>query len=167
MITSTKNVMKNAWDIARNAARNFGGRASEYIREALRQAWADAKSGAGAADFPRLVGSEKQIAWAADIRGQVAVNVARALKLSESDITDHGDDLPDAFFRELHALHKAQAEKVMANTDAKFWIESRVLALGAKLPDNHPSSIDAAITMLSDWDRANRAAIKAMRAKYR
>lgn len=165
MSANSKLVMKNAWNIARDAAAKFGGSASEYIRLALRQAWSDAKSAPAA--LPLLVGSEKQIAWAADIRDQVAVNVARALKLSESDITDHGDALPDAFFRELHALHKAQAEKVMANTDAKFWIESRVLALGAKLPDNHPSSIDAAITMLSDWDRANRAAIKAMRAKYR
>ena len=119
------------------------------------------------AALPNLVGNEKQVAWAKDIRSQVAINVERALKLSERDITDHGDDLPDAFFREVHELHKAQADKLMSNADAQFWIDSRVFALGAQLADSHPSSSDTPLTMLSNWDRADRAAIKALRAKYR
>jgi hypothetical protein len=119
------------------------------------------------AALPNLVGNEKQVAWAEDIRNQVAINVARALKISENDITDHGDDLPDAFFQEVHELHKAQADKLMSNADAQFWIDSRVFALGAQLADSHPSSSDTPLTMLSNWDRADRAKIKALREKYR
>lgn len=119
------------------------------------------------AALPNLVGNEKQVAWAKDIRSQVAINVERALKLSERDITDHGDDLPDAFFQEVHELHKAQADKLMSNADAQFWIDSRVFAIGAQLADSHPSSSDTPLTMLSNWDRADRAVIKALRAKYR
>lgn len=35
--------MKNAWEIARNAANKFGGKAVEYIAGAMKQAWAIAK----------------------------------------------------------------------------------------------------------------------------
>ncbi len=34
-----KNVMTKAWEIARKGAADFGGKASEYIAEALRMAW--------------------------------------------------------------------------------------------------------------------------------
>ncbi|MCE2069305.1 hypothetical protein ACXOJ3_09560 [Streptococcus thermophilus] len=40
-----KEVMKNAWGIAKNAVKKFGGKAIEYIAEALKMAWADAKGG--------------------------------------------------------------------------------------------------------------------------
>ena len=36
-------VMSKAWAIARVGARHFGGRASQYFRAALRQAWAEAR----------------------------------------------------------------------------------------------------------------------------
>ena len=38
-----KSIMKNAWEIARKAASEFGGKASQYIAEALRMAWAAAR----------------------------------------------------------------------------------------------------------------------------
>ena len=38
-----KNVMKKAWEIAKNAATKFGGKAVDYITQALKQAWAEAK----------------------------------------------------------------------------------------------------------------------------
>ncbi|MCE2265860.1 hypothetical protein GPX01_08835 [Streptococcus thermophilus] len=40
-----KEIMKNAWGIAKNAAKKFGGKAIEYIAEALKMAWATAKGG--------------------------------------------------------------------------------------------------------------------------
>lgn len=39
-----KAVMNRAWEIARRAAVVFGGRPSEYIAEALRMAWTEAKA---------------------------------------------------------------------------------------------------------------------------
>lgn len=38
-----KEVMCNAWEIARNAAKKFGGKAIEYIGGALKMAWEAAK----------------------------------------------------------------------------------------------------------------------------
>jgi hypothetical protein len=38
-----KEVMKNAWAIAKNAAAKFGGKSVEYIAEALKMAWVAAK----------------------------------------------------------------------------------------------------------------------------
>lgn len=38
-----RNVMIKAWSIAREAAAKFGGKAVEYIAEALRMAWAEAR----------------------------------------------------------------------------------------------------------------------------
>lgn len=40
-----KKIMNKAWEIARNAAAKFGGRAVEYIAMALRMAWQETKSG--------------------------------------------------------------------------------------------------------------------------
>lgn len=40
-----KELMKNAWGIAKNAVKKFGGKAIEYIAEAMKMAWADAKGG--------------------------------------------------------------------------------------------------------------------------
>lgn len=38
-----KEVMTNAWEIAKNAAKKFGGKAIEYIGGALKMAWKAAK----------------------------------------------------------------------------------------------------------------------------
>lgn len=38
-----KEIMKRAWEIARQGAEKFGGKAIEYIAEALRMAWKEAK----------------------------------------------------------------------------------------------------------------------------
>ena len=40
-----KELMKNAWEIAKEAAKKFGGKAIEYIAGALKMAWATAKGG--------------------------------------------------------------------------------------------------------------------------
>ena len=41
-----KNVMKKAWEIARKGQKQFGGKVSEYLSEALKMAWAIIKKGA-------------------------------------------------------------------------------------------------------------------------
>lgn len=38
-----QNVMTRAWEIARDAAAKFGGKASQYIALALKDAWAEVK----------------------------------------------------------------------------------------------------------------------------
>lgn len=48
-----KQIMKKAWEIAKAAAERFGGKASQYIAEALRMAWAMVK-GAGRKIIDRI-----------------------------------------------------------------------------------------------------------------
>lgn len=38
-----KNVMKRAWEIARNAVAKFGGKVKEYFTQSLKLAWAEVK----------------------------------------------------------------------------------------------------------------------------
>lgn len=40
-----RNVMKKAWEIARDGVRKFGGSVKEYFAEALKMAWAVVKNG--------------------------------------------------------------------------------------------------------------------------
>lgn len=42
-IEMKKEIMKRAWEIAKQGAEKFGGKAIEYIAEALRMAWKEAK----------------------------------------------------------------------------------------------------------------------------
>lgn len=48
-------VFKKAWQIAKDAVKNFGGKSKEYFREALKQAWSFAKQ------EPKA--TEKQVAY--------------------------------------------------------------------------------------------------------
>ena len=40
-----KEIMKRAWEIIKEAIKNFGGKCREYLSEALRIAWAEKKEG--------------------------------------------------------------------------------------------------------------------------
>lgn len=65
-----RNVMTKAWEIAREGAKKFGGKVSEYFAEALRIAWSIVKKGM---EKVKLIGTEKQVAWAEDLRHAVKV----------------------------------------------------------------------------------------------
>lgn len=69
------NVMKKAWELAKEAVKNFGGKAKQYISEALKEAWKIIKNGVvemkrehGFKVSEIKKGTEKQISWAEDIR---------------------------------------------------------------------------------------------------
>ena len=42
-MTNLKNIMTRAWEIAKKAVVNFGGKVKEYLSEALKMAWAEVK----------------------------------------------------------------------------------------------------------------------------
>lgn len=44
MATTKKELMSKAWEIAREGQKEFGGKVTEYFNEALKMAWAQAKS---------------------------------------------------------------------------------------------------------------------------
>lgn len=43
-MTTKKEIMSKAWEIAREGQKAFGGKVSEYFAEALKMAWAQAKN---------------------------------------------------------------------------------------------------------------------------
>lgn len=45
MTTTKKEIMVNAWEIAREGQKAFGGKVREYFAQALKIAWAQAKNG--------------------------------------------------------------------------------------------------------------------------
>lgn len=59
-----KEIMKKAWEIKKENEKNIFGLC-------LKMAWAIAKKEAEAEELPELQGSEKQIAWAKDIREKI------------------------------------------------------------------------------------------------
>ena len=63
-----KNIMKRAWEIAREGQSKFGGKAVEYFAEALKNAWAEAK-GSQKATITTSSGSRKHKSWVAEIIG--------------------------------------------------------------------------------------------------
>lgn len=63
-----RNVMKKAWEIARNGQKKFGGKVREYFAIALKMAWAIVKKGM---EMVKLIGTAKQVAWAETIRENV------------------------------------------------------------------------------------------------
>ena len=45
MTTTKKEIMVNAWEIAREGQKEFGGKVRDYFAQALKMAWAQAKNG--------------------------------------------------------------------------------------------------------------------------
>lgn len=53
-----KAIMKRAWEISREAVKNFGGKAMQYMSEALKMAWAEVKKATVKEWFERKIFNE-------------------------------------------------------------------------------------------------------------
>jgi len=113
-----KNVMKKAWEIARDGVRKFGGIVTEYFAEALRMAWAIVKKGM---ETIQLIGSEKQIKWAKDIRKELVEIVDTSKKSIIELAKERG-----LYERDSEKIEEtmAVATSILNNDSAKFYIEN-------------------------------------------
>lgn len=104
-----RNVMKKAWEIARNGQKKFGGKVREYFAIALKMTWNIVKK---AMEMVQLKGSEKQVAWANDLRKVVktALETAKALNPAK------GDERFDLAVKYIE-------ENVLAQDSAKYFID--------------------------------------------
>lgn len=80
-----KQIMKRAWEIAKNGVAQFGGKVREYFAEALTIAWKEFKA---MKEEIVLNGSEKQVAWATDIRKSI-VNYIAKFEAGVNEIIEH------------------------------------------------------------------------------
>ncbi|PWA05486.1 hypothetical protein DCC39_18035 [Pueribacillus theae] len=114
-----RNVMKRAWEMAKEGAKKFGGKAIEYIAESLKLAWKEVKNAVN--ELPKLIGSEKQIKWAEDIREKFIKNVEKMKGLLERDPGFFGffDVTKEEYFNYINELMKEES--------ASKWIDIRFL----------------------------------------
>lgn len=64
-----KQVMKRAWELAKSGVKKFGGKVREYLAASLSIAWKEVKN--MGEKLAELVGTEKQVKWANDIRARI------------------------------------------------------------------------------------------------
>jgi len=114
-----RNIMKRAHQIAKNLEGDYRARMSL----ALRQAWKEVKKVDKKVELVRLTGTEKQIAWAEDIRKANISHSQDCLQGFELRAA-RGDDFPEI----RAALQKAIDGLMTQPTEAKWWIEHRRVA---------------------------------------
>ena len=114
-----RNIMKRAHQIAKNLEGDYRARMSL----ALRQAWKEVKKVDKKVELVRLTGTEKQIAWAEDIRKANISHLQDCLQGFELRAA-RGDDFPEI----RAALQKAIDGLMTQPTEAKWWIEHRRVA---------------------------------------
>lgn len=125
------NVMKKAWEIAREGQKKFGGKVKEYFAQALRMAWAIVKGAMEEVVLPELKGSEKQVKWANDIRKVFIENVDRAIepvkaRIEEkiSSCIERGKMMTADGMKTVLANLIATLEEAKKQDSAVFWIDN-------------------------------------------
>ncbi|PFW61564.1 hypothetical protein [Bacillus sp. AFS075034] len=114
------NVMQKAWEIAKDGQKKFGGKVKEYFSQALRMAWVIYKK--GAAEMVELQGTEKQVAWANDIRKDVK-EMFSILKVKF--MSEKAKKMEKESYRTKREVEFALYEEtILNNTSAKFFIEN-------------------------------------------
>ena len=106
-----RNLMKRAHQIAKGLEGDYRARMSM----ALRQAWKEVKK----VELVKLIGTEKQVAWAEEIRKANIAHLQDRLKDFELRAA-RGDDFP-----EIRAALQKAIEGLMTQPEAKWWIEHK------------------------------------------
>lgn len=99
-----KQIMKRAWEIARNGAKKFGGKVREYFAIALSIAWKEVKAMA-----TKLIGSEKQVKWAKDIIARIEAAKPKMKKACVQFVNERPAKTEDAAKRKKESLNEALA----------------------------------------------------------
>lgn len=76
-----KEIMTKAWKIAKEAVKTFGGKAIEYIAEAMKMAWAAAKG--GNASLAKFQAVESKMRKAGKYSMIQVLNFAKEVKFNE------------------------------------------------------------------------------------
>lgn len=148
-----KQVMKRAWELAKQGVKKFGGKVREYLAASLSLAWKEVKNMGD--KLAELVGSAKQVKWAEDIRKKAIEELEEALKtvtkndyFRKNGAKMKGKEVVEIFYKdcklfedqdvleEVRSDAKQALEYLKNETSAKFFIENREkldIAIGDKL----------------------------------
>jgi len=117
-----KQIMKRAWEIAREGQRKFGGKVSEYFTISLKLAWKEVRT---SMEKAQLKGTPKQVAWAEAIRENVITYIEKCF--------NKGLEWYEAREAKNEKIAKAKAEGIeqfkeiknmlYSQSDAEYWID--------------------------------------------
>lgn len=136
-----RNVMRKAWEIAREGQKKFGSKVKEYFAQALKMAWIIVKKGM---ELAKLKGSEKQVKWANNIRKdllELLENVVKTVVKNDYEKVvghkvENGVWIPNQFedfqvcksvetFEEQREGLKTTITHIAQCTSAKLFIDNR------------------------------------------
>lgn len=131
-----KQIMKRAWEIAKNGVAQFGGKVREYFASSLALAWKEFKT---MTKEIVLVGSEKQIKWAMDIRESFVKHIAD-FKTGVNEAIEHyrklaikkGQDTATFEGKEtlLQTIVTDLESTLLSNEKASFYIDNHKIISG-------------------------------------
>lgn len=103
--------MKTAWEIAYEGQNKFGGKVREYFAESLKLAWKGVKT-----IMDAMKGTEKQVAWANEIR-------ERVIAWNNWTVDNVLNIMPDRYQPFVPGFVE-QMKEIENNNEAKFWIDN-------------------------------------------
>ena len=110
-----RNLMMRAHELARNLEGDYRARMSL----ALRQAWKEEKE----MEMVKLVGTEKQVAWAEDIRRENIEYLEKRIQNFERRAAATGQEFPEVIAHFNQCITEFKTLDKFAS--AKWWIEHR------------------------------------------
>ena len=118
-----KQIMKRAWEIAREGQKKFGGKVREYIAIALKLAWKEVKS---AMEKAQLKGTPKQVAWAEAIRENVVTYIETCFEkgLEWYEAREAKNERIAQTKKEGIEQFKEIQNMLYSQSDAEYWIDN-------------------------------------------
>lgn len=118
-----KQIMKRAWEIAREGQRKFGGKVSEYFAISLKLAWKEVKA---AMEKAQLKGTPKQVAWAEAIRENVITYIETCFEkgLEWFEAREAKNERIAQTKKEGIEQFKEIQKMLYSQSDAKYWIDN-------------------------------------------
>jgi Streptococcus thermophilus bacteriophage Gp111 protein len=113
-----RNVMKKAWEIARDGARKFGGSVKEYFAEALRMAWAIVKKGMETVEKIIIVADKDTMVY--HVYGERNGKIFRKLENLKSN-----NEMKEAYAYLAHDLGIRTLDRYMIENGVKRFFDTK------------------------------------------
>lgn len=115
-MTKLQKIMTRAWEIAREAVENFGGKVVEYIAEAMKMAWAEAKEVRYTIEDLMAMGAKR---WQKAGYDRLYLNMA-GRKLAKLEISRYNTgNISSAFFKG-EVISNSSAGRILGSLDKAF-----------------------------------------------
>lgn len=120
-----KQIMKRAWEIAKEGQKKFGGKVKEYFAIALKFAWKEVKAAEAGTAKAQLKGTPKQVAWAEAIRQNVIsyIEICFEKGLEWYEAREGENERIAQTKKEGIEQFKEIQKMLYGQSDAEYWID--------------------------------------------